>query len=80
MIQKEIQLLENKLLELVKEHQQKQLTLLKSIPEMGTKTSIILIILTDGFTKFENAKQLCSYTGTTQQYELLDLLLGKESY
>ena len=65
MIQKEIQLLENKLLELVKEHQQKQLTLLKSIPGMGTKTSIILIVLTDGFTKFDNAKQLCSYAGTT---------------
>jgi len=64
MIQKEIQLLENKLLELVKEHQQKQLTLLKSIPGMGTKTSIILIVLTDGFTKFENAKQLCSYALT----------------
>ncbi|WP_019671595.1 IS110 family RNA-guided transposase [Eudoraea adriatica] len=64
-LQKEIQLLENRLLELVKSHQQKQLTLLKSIPGMGTKTAIILIVLTDGFTKFENAKQLCSYAGTT---------------
>jgi transposase len=64
-IQKEIQLLEKKLLELVKSQQQKQLTLLKSIPGMGTKTSIILIVLTDGFTKFESSKQLCSYAGTT---------------
>ena len=64
-IQKEIQILESKLLELVKEHQQTQLTLLKSIPGMGVKTAIILIVLTDGFKKFENAKQLCCYTGTT---------------
>ncbi len=70
LIQKEVQLLENKLLELVKEHQHKQLTLLKSIPGMGTKTSIILIVLTDGFTKFDNAKQLCSYAGTTPTIRL----------
>jgi transposase len=64
-VQKEIQILEDRLTEIVKEEQQKQLTLLKSIPGMGSKTAIMLIVLTDGFSNFENARQLCSYTGIT---------------
>ncbi len=50
---------------LVKEALQKQLTLLKSIPSMGNKTAMHLIILTDGFSNFEDARQLFSYTGIT---------------
>jgi transposase len=61
----EIASLEQRLLELVKQEQQEQLTLLKSIPGMGVKTALFLIVITDGFTKFENAKQLCSYVGIT---------------
>ena len=57
--------MEDRLTELVKDHQQKQLTLLKTIPGMGTKTAIMLIVMTDGFNKFENSKQLCSYAGIT---------------
>jgi transposase len=64
-INKEIELLEKRLIELVKEHQQSQLTLLKSIPGMGVKTAIMLIVMSDGFNRFENAKQLCSYAGIT---------------
>jgi transposase len=64
-IKKEIGVLENRLNALVKDHQQKQLTLLKSIPGMGTKTAIMLIVMTDGFNRFENSKQLCSYAGIT---------------
>ena len=64
-IQREITVSEERLIELVKEHQQKQLTLLKSIPGMGSKTALLLIVLTDGFNRFENAKQLCSYAGIT---------------
>ena len=62
---KEIKGLEERLLELVKSEHQEQLTLLKSIPGMGQKTALFLIVLTDGFNKFENAKQLCSYVGIT---------------
>ena len=62
---KEIKLLEERLMELVKGHQQTQLTLLKSIPGMGVKTALMLIVMTDGFNRFENAKQLCSYAGIT---------------
>lgn len=62
---KEIQAIESKLLELVKEEHQQQLTLLKSIPGLGNKTALFLIIITEGFEKFENAQQLCSYVGIT---------------
>jgi transposase len=61
----EVTALESRLLELVKQDQQHQLTLLKSIPGMGVKTALFLIVVTDGFKKFENAKQLCSYVGIT---------------
>jgi transposase len=64
-LQREIKNLEQRLTQLVKQHQQEQLTHLKSIPGMGSKTAIMLIILTDGFTRFESAKQLCCYAGIT---------------
>ena len=64
-LNKEITLVEERLLELVKQEQQEQLTLLKSIPGMGVKTALFLIVVTDGFNKFDNARQLCSYVGIT---------------
>ena len=64
-LDKEIKGIEARLLELVKQEQQQQLTLLKSIPGMGVKTALFLIVATDGFIKFETASQLCSYVGIT---------------
>jgi len=64
-LDKEIKGIESRLLELVKQDQQHQLTLLKSIPGMGIKTALFLIVITDGFKKFETASQLCSYVGIT---------------
>jgi transposase len=32
---------------------------------MGVKTVLFLLVITDGFTKFETASQLCSYVGIT---------------
>lgn len=64
-LNKEIEALEARLLALVKQDQQHQLTLLKSIPGMGVKTALFLIVVTEGFSKFESAKQLCSYVGVT---------------
>ena len=49
----------------LKEDQQEQLTLLTSIPGIGQKTALFLIVVTDGFNKFETAAQLCSYVGIT---------------
>lgn len=64
-VQREISVLEEKLNKLVKEEDQKQLTLLKSIPGMGQKTAVLLIVLTEGFSNFENARQLCCHAGIT---------------
>jgi len=64
-IKREIKVLEDQLTKLVQQDNQEQLSLLKSIPGMGDKTAMLLIILTSGFTKFETSGQLCSYTGIT---------------
>jgi transposase len=64
-LNKEILALETRLLELVKQDQQHQLTLLQTIPGIGMKTALFLIVVTDGFKKFETASQLCSYVGIT---------------
>ncbi|NYJ27753.1 transposase [Allomuricauda sp. ARW1Y1] len=64
-LDRELEALQSRLLALVKKTQQRQLTNLKSIPGLGDKTVALLIILTDGFTKFENAGQLCNYAGIT---------------
>jgi len=62
-LDKEVKGIEARLLELVKQEQQQQLTLLTSIPGIGIKTALFLVVITDGFTKFEKASQLCSYVG-----------------
>ena len=64
-LNKEVKGIEDRLLKLVKKEQQEQLTLLKSIPGMGDKTALFLLVVTDGFKKFEKASQLCSYVGIT---------------
>lgn len=64
-LENEIKLLEQEVLDLVKKEHQHQITLLKSIPGLGIKTILYLIVITDGFSKFDNASQLCSYAGIT---------------
>jgi len=64
-LDKELLGIEKRLISLVKQDQQVQLTLLQSIPGIGLKTALFLIVVTDGFSKFETASQLCSYVGIT---------------
>jgi len=64
-IQKEMFSLEEKLLKLVTEVHQEVLTRLKSIPGIGKKTALMLVVLTDGFDRFTSASELCSYAGLT---------------
>ena len=64
-LEKEIVTLENYLIALVENHYINQLELLKSIPGIGNKTALLLILETDGFTRFQNASQLSSYVGIT---------------
>lgn len=38
---------------------------LQTIPSIGAKTALELIIVTDGFTRFEDVKELCAYIGVS---------------
>ncbi len=64
-VQKEIGTLEEKLLALVKQEHQDVLTRLKTIPGIGNKTAVMLVVLTDGFERFTSGGELCSYAGLT---------------
>lgn len=64
-ILKEVNTLETKLLKLVRIDNKILLTNLESIPGIGRKTAIMLIVLTDGFERFNTASELCSYAGIT---------------
>jgi len=63
--EKELSQVETKLEYLVRKIQNDQLEQLISIPGIGKKTAMLLIVITNGFNNFENAKQLCCYTGIT---------------
>mgnify|MGYP005668231173 CR=1 FL=1 len=64
-LDKEKKTLEDKLLELIKEVDQSLLTRLETIPGIGRKTAIMLVVLTGGFNRFTSASELCSYAGLT---------------
>jgi transposase len=64
-LQREMKLLEDKLLILVKQTHQDLFTRLKTILGIGPKTAIILVVLTGGFDRFTSASELCSYAGLT---------------
>ncbi len=59
-LDKEIKGIEEKLLSLVKQNQQLQLTLLTTIPGIRIRTAFFLFVCTDGFKKCEKGLQLCS--------------------
>ena len=62
-IEEEIKKIEKAMELLIKTHHTEMLDHLKSIPGLGTKTSLLLIVISGGFSKFENYKQLASYVG-----------------
>jgi transposase len=62
-LDQEVSTLEMKLEEVVKAHQADLITRLCSIPGIGKRTAIYLIVLTQGFEKFETSRQLISYFG-----------------
>ena len=62
-LDKEVSSLEVKLENLTKECHADLLTRLCSIPGIGKRTAIFLIVLTQGFERFENSRQLISYFG-----------------
>ncbi|CAM1352762.1 transposase (fragment) [Tenacibaculum halocynthiae] len=50
---------------LLKKEHQDLLTRLETIPGIGKKTAIMLVVLTDGFERFTSGSELCSYSGLT---------------
>lgn len=64
-VKKELETLESKLLVLVKQVHPDVLSRIKSIPGIGNKTAVMLVVLTDGFNRFTSASELCSYAGLT---------------
>ncbi|WP_067149469.1 IS110 family RNA-guided transposase [Pseudotamlana agarivorans] len=64
-LEKEMKTLEDQLLLLVRQVHQDLLTRLETIPGIGRKTAIMLVVLTGGFDRFTSAGELCSYAGLT---------------
>lgn len=64
-VEKQIEKVETALLALVKKVHQDVFTRLKTIPGIGNKTALMLVVLTDGFERFKSGSELCSYAGLT---------------
>jgi len=62
-VQKEIKLLEKEMEQLVKADRQDLYTILNTIPGIGKKTAMLLIISTNGFKDFQGSGQISSYLG-----------------
>lgn len=62
-IDKNISKLEDQMLEVCTTHYKESLELITSIPSVGNKTAMMLIAITDNFSKFEHNKQLIAYVG-----------------
>lgn len=62
-IKRDLKKLDEQLEELVKEQLGDLLSIVTSIPGIGKKTAIALIIATNGFENFQSAKQLSSFFG-----------------
>ena len=62
-LESEIKLLEAKMLDIGEIHHAELLLQLRTIPSVGKRTALMLLIITDGFTKFSNPKELVSYVG-----------------
>lgn len=55
--------IETKMYEIGEKHHAALLINLRTIPSIGKRTALMLLIITDGFTKFDTAKELVSYVG-----------------
>lgn len=70
--------LEDRMEEITRKHYQDTFLALKSIPGIGNKTAMMLIALTNNFTKFNNSKKLSAYVGLVPRiYESGTSIKGK---
>lgn len=61
--QKQIKQLEKEIMELTAKHYAAEFNCLTTIPGIGKKTAMLLILSTNAFDRFDNVKQLVAYTG-----------------
>lgn len=59
----QVKKLENEMKNLIMLHEQDLYSRLQSIPGIGKSTAMFMIVLSEGFTKFETAKQFTCYIG-----------------
>jgi transposase len=59
----QIKLLDDELVKITKEFHQDLFERLQTIKGIGKRSAMMLILITDGFKRFENSKQLCAYVG-----------------
>jgi transposase len=77
-LEKEIGLLEQALEALLKEHEEKKMMALQSIPGIGKRTVAMMLIATDGFRKVDNYRQLSSWAGLSpKEYSSGKTIRGK---
>jgi transposase len=62
-VENQLQKVEAKMQCLIERYHGELLENLTSIPALGKKTAFMLIVISGGFTRFENVRQLCSYVG-----------------
>lgn len=62
-LKREITNLQDQMEALIKEHEKDVYTRIQSIPGLGKKTAMLLIVATNGFRDFESSKQIASYLG-----------------
>lgn len=62
-LKREITTLQDQMEALIKEHEKDVYTRIQSIPGMGKKTAMLLIVATNGFRDFQSSKQIASYLG-----------------
>ena len=61
--EKEIAKLDEAMQRIIQEHHADLFKELQTIPGLGKRTALLLIVITEGFTKFEKSKELVSYVG-----------------
>ena len=69
-LEKQIKGMEEELASLAEDEYKKQMDLLTSIKGIGITLATALIVVTGGFTYFDNAKQLTRYLGLSPTYQL----------
>ncbi|WP_255594390.1 IS110 family transposase [Pontibacter sp. HSC-14F20] len=62
-IEKQVEKIEAQMLLLIKQHHQELFEQVTSIPGLGKKSALLLVVITGGFTRFAHYKQLVSYLG-----------------